>query len=156
VARRPAPVNLLECSAVYTSNGHIAIRLPMAYPELQTDRLILVPLKLEDAEQTQRLFPEWEIVRYLTARVPWPYPAGTALESYRDSILPAIERGDEWHWTLRLKAAPEQHIGVVSLYRDEWDSRGYWLGLPWQGQGYMTEAVLAATDYWFHVEANTY
>ncbi len=123
----------------------------MRYPELQTARLLLRPLQLADAEQTQRLFPRWEIVRFLTAKVPWPYPEGRALESYRESIMPAIDRGDEWHWTLRLKTAPEQHIGVVSLYRDEWDSRGYWLGLPWQGKGLMTEAVRAVNDYWFDV-----
>lgn len=25
---------------------------------------------------------------------------------YRDVALPAIERGDEWHWSLRLKSQP--------------------------------------------------
>ena len=119
--------------------------------ELQTNRLILRPLQLADAEQTQRLFPRWEIVKLLTAKVPWPYPEGRALESYRDRILPAIERGEEWHWTLRLKQSPESHIGVISLHRDEWDNRGYWLGLPWQRQGLMTEAVAVVTDYWFDV-----
>jgi ribosomal-protein-alanine N-acetyltransferase len=120
-------------------------------PELETERLVLRPLQLADAEQTQRLFPQWEIVKFLIATVPWPYPAGRVLEWYRDTILPAIERGEEWHWTLRLKQSPEQHIGVISLRRDEWDSRGYWLGLPWHGQGLMTEAVAAVNDFWFDV-----
>src|ERR1700676_21090 len=68
-----------------------------------------------------------------------------------NEILPGIERGEEWHWTLRLKAEPERHIRVISLHRDEWDNRGYWLGLPWQRQGLMTEAVIAVNDYWFDV-----
>jgi [ribosomal protein S5]-alanine N-acetyltransferase len=119
--------------------------------ELQTDRLILQPLQLRDAEQTQRLFPQWEIVKFLNARVPWPYPEDRAFYYYRDVALPAIERGEEWHWTLRLKESPEQHIGTVSLHKDEWDNRGYWMGLPWQGRGLMTEGVTAVNDYWFDV-----
>ena len=43
-------------------------------PTLETPRLLLKPLELADAEQTQILFPQWEIVRYLDKIVPWPYP----------------------------------------------------------------------------------
>ena len=109
------------------------------------------PLQLVDAEQTERLFPQWEIVRFLNAGVPWPYPENQVFPHYRDVILPAIERGEEWHWTLRLKDSPERLIGKISLHQGEWDNRGYWLGLPWQGQGLMTEAVAAVNDYWFDV-----
>jgi ribosomal-protein-alanine N-acetyltransferase len=28
-------------------------------------------------------------------------------------------------------------------------NRGFWLGLPWHGQGLMSEACDAVTDYWF-------
>jgi ribosomal-protein-alanine N-acetyltransferase len=72
-------------------------------PELETERLLLRPLRLADAEQTQLLFPQWEIVQYLNAIVPWPYPDDGAFAYYRDRALPAMARGDEWHWTLRLK-----------------------------------------------------
>ena len=42
-------------------------------------------------------------------------------------------------------------IGSISLIRGEHENRGFWLGLPWHGQGLMTEASDAATDYWFTV-----
>ena len=119
--------------------------------ELQTARLLLRPLELADAERTQLLFPQWEIVKYLNAQVFWPYPAGRALIYYRDEALPAIQRGDEWHWTLRLKESPELHIGSIGLFKGILDNRGYWLGLPWHGRGLMTEAVFAVNDYWFDV-----
>jgi ribosomal-protein-alanine N-acetyltransferase len=119
--------------------------------ELQTERLILRPLELVDAEQAQQLFPHWEIVKFLAGRVPWPYPTDGCLAYYRNFALPAIERGDEWHWTLRLKRSPEDLIGAIGLAKAEPDNRGFWLGLPWQGQGLMTEAVIAANDYWFDV-----
>jgi len=37
---------------------------------LETERLLLRPLALEDAEQVQPLFAQWEIVKYLNAAVP--------------------------------------------------------------------------------------
>src|SRR5450631_4350091 len=125
--------------------------ISIVYGELETKRLLLRPLRLEDAEQTQRLFPWWEIVKYLNAIVPWPYPPDGAFQFYRDNLLPAMERGEEWHRTLRLKEAPAEHIGTISLHRNRGDNRGYWLGLPWQGRRLMTEAVYAVNDYWFDV-----
>ena len=106
---------------------------------------------MSDAEQTQSLFPHWEIVRYLANRIPWPYPPDGALTFFRDIALPAMERGEEWHWTLRLKSAPARMIGFISLMRTAEHNRGFWLGVPWHGQGLMTEACDAVTDYWFAV-----
>jgi RimJ/RimL family protein N-acetyltransferase len=117
---------------------------------LETPRLWLRPLELADAEPTQKLFPNWEIVRFLAAKVPWPYPDDGALTFYRDVALPAMQRGEAWHWSLRLKTDPGQLIGCIGLMRSENKNRGFWLGLAWQGQGLMSEAVDAVTDYWFN------
>jgi [ribosomal protein S5]-alanine N-acetyltransferase len=69
----------------------------------------------------------------------------------KDVALPAMHRGEQWHWTLRLKSAPERLIGAISLMKGEDENRGFWLGLPWQGQGLMTEATEVVTEYWFNV-----
>jgi [ribosomal protein S5]-alanine N-acetyltransferase len=119
-------------------------------PPLETPRLLLRPLDIGDAEQIQVLFPHWEIVRYLATQVPWPYPVDGALHFIRDIALRAVERGEAWHWTLRLKSAPNQITGSIDLRKKENDNRGFWLGLPWQGQGLMTEACEAVTDFWFN------
>lgn len=116
---------------------------------LETQRLVLRPLQLSDAEQAQSLFPHWEIVRYLNNRVPWPYPADGALTYYRDLALPAMARAEEWHWTLRLKSSRDHLIGCISLMNRPGKNRGFWIGLPWQGQGLMSEACEVVTDYWF-------
>ncbi|MGB6481984.1 MAG: GNAT family N-acetyltransferase [Candidatus Acidiferrales bacterium] len=121
------------------------------HPTLETPRLLLRPLELADAEQIQILFPHWEIVRYLRNIVPWPYPPDGALQYVRSVALPAVERGDAWHWTLRLKTEPDQMIGFISLMKAENENRGFWMGLPWQGLGLMTEACDAVTGYWFDV-----
>jgi len=120
-------------------------------PPLETARLLLRPLELADAEQVQPLFSQWEIVRYMKNVVPWPYPPDGAHTYYRDVALPAIERGEEWHWTLRLKASPATLVGAICLKTSENNNRGFWQGLPYQGQGLMTEAAEAVTDYWFDV-----
>lgn len=120
-------------------------------PALETARLILRPLELADAEQVQKLFPKWEIVQFLANRVPWPFPEDGALVYYRDDALPAMARGDEWHWSLRLKSDPDLLIGSVALLKSETHNRGFWIGMPWQRQGLMSEAVDAATGYWFDV-----
>jgi RimJ/RimL family protein N-acetyltransferase len=117
--------------------------------EGQTERLLLRPLALADAEQIQALFPHWEIVRYLLNRVPWPYPPDGALQFCCEVALPQMERGEAWHWTLRLRTAPSQIIGFISLTTEKETNRGFWIGLPWQRQGLMSEACAWANDYWF-------
>ncbi|MBP2229035.1 RimJ/RimL family protein N-acetyltransferase [Azospirillum agricola] len=121
----------------------------VAAMSFSTPRLELRPLALPDAPAIQRHFPHWEIVRFLNDRVPWPYPADGALVFIRDVALPAMEREEAFHWTLRLRERPEEVIGVISLMIEEDNNRGFWLGLPWQGRGLMEEACGPVTDVWF-------
>lgn len=118
-------------------------------PALTTPRLLLRPLELGDAAQAQLLFPHWEIVRYMNAVVPWPYPPDGAFTHYRDVALPAMERGEAWHWSLRLREEPDRLVGQITLRRGERENRGFWIGLPWQRRGLATEACAAANDLWF-------
>jgi RimJ/RimL family protein N-acetyltransferase len=119
-------------------------------PTLETARLILCPVELADARQIQAIFPHWDVVKYLAAgAVPWPYPEEGALTYIRDIALPAMARGEEWVWTLRERSNPGQVMGLISLTNEEDNHRGFWLGVPFRGRGFMTEAVEAATDYWF-------
>ena len=118
-------------------------------PQLETLRLLLRPLELDDAVQLQKVFPQWEIVRYLAAVVPWPYPPDGAHKYIREMALPAIARGEAWQWTLRLKTQPDQIIGSIDLRVKENENRGFWLDPRWHRQGLMTEACDAVTDFWF-------
>ena len=122
---------------------------PPAIPDIDTPRLRLRPLTLADAPAVQRLFPRWEIVRLLNPHIPWPYPDDGAATFIRDLALPGMQRGEEWHWSLRPRSAPDQLIGVISLTIKTDDNRGFWLAPEWQGQGLMSEASEAVTDFWF-------
>jgi len=119
-------------------------------PTLETPRLFLHPLALADAEQVQRIFPQWEIVKYLGKVVPWPYPSDGTLTYFRDLLLPSVERGDAWAWALRLKTAPDQIIGCITLHSRQEKHRGFWIVPEHQQQGLMTEACEVVTDYWFN------
>jgi RimJ/RimL family protein N-acetyltransferase len=113
-----------------------------------TERLILRPLEITDAAQIQELFPHWEIVRFMLARVPWPYPSDGALE-YCQREVPNMAGGEVWHWSLRLRSNPERLIGLLTLKKNEESNRGFWIGQPWQGYGYMSEACEWVNDFWF-------
>jgi [ribosomal protein S5]-alanine N-acetyltransferase len=120
-----------------------------AIPTITTSRLILRPLELADADAVQAVFPQWEIVKFLNEKIPWPYPDDGALTFIRDIALPAMLKGEAWHWSIRLKLAAEQLIGVIGLIDKPDENRGFWLDPAWQGRGLMSEASTAVTDYWF-------
>jgi len=114
---------------------------------IETTRLSLRPLTVDDAPAMQRWFVVWEVVRWL--EVPWPYPPGGALRFISEVALPRMAAGQGWFWSIRHKSAPEEVIGQITLKDVEDDNRAFWLSPPWQGAGLMTEACDAVTDFWF-------
>jgi [ribosomal protein S5]-alanine N-acetyltransferase len=118
-------------------------------PALETERLVLRPLVAADAPTLQRRFPRWEIVRWLSTRVPWPYPPDGA-ERYVAFAQEEMARGEKHHWAIRLKDGPDELIGCIDLWPDDGKSRemrGFWLDPEFQGRGLMTEAANRVTDY---------
>ncbi|BDI32695.1 hypothetical protein CCAX7_47460 [Capsulimonas corticalis] len=121
-------------------------------PTLNTQRLILRPLRESDAPRIQELFPHWEVVQYMAAVIPWPYPDNGA-QVYMEHALAKNAAGERYSWALTLKAAGDDRlIGVIELMPpNPEDSRGFWIGQPYWKQGYMTEAVAAVNDFAFDV-----
>ncbi|AOE42033.1 MULTISPECIES: GNAT family N-acetyltransferase [Pantoea] len=122
----------------------------MKTPLLKTERLILKPLISEDAVQIQKLYPRWEIVRYMVASVPWPYPEDGAQNYVNNVALPDMAKGVACFWTIRRHERPDEVMGLICLYDVEDNNRGFWLAPEYQRQGYMREASIAVTDYWFN------
>lgn len=120
-------------------------------PPLETPRLLLRAMDEADLPQVQALFPQWEVVKYLNAKIPWPFPPNGVETFFRETALPARMRGEEWLWTIRLKTTPEKIAGAISLGKTENENRGFWLDPRMRGQGYMLEACDAVTDFWFDV-----
>lgn len=119
-------------------------------PRLDTPRLLLRPITLDDAPAIQTHFGRWEIIGNLAMAVPWPYPEDGALRFIEDVVLPGAADGTKVYWAITEKTDPDALIGIID-YRvgNERDNRGFWLAEPFQGRGYMTEAVEAFQDYVF-------
>lgn len=109
---------------------------------ITTDRLILRAVRAPDAEAIATLIDNYKIAVML-ARVPYPYK----IEDARKFIAWADDRPDgEEIFGLFLQGT-EIFIGICSyeirnLAEPEF---GYWLGEPYWGKGYMSEAVRAVT-----------
>ena len=118
---------------------------------LETKRLILRPIELSDAPAVQRYFPEWEIIRNLSKQVPWPYPDNGAEWWLQNSVAGPVARGERHVWAITIRERGDECIGVVDYsFADEGlGNRGFWIALPFQGKGYMTEAIVAVQDHLF-------
>lgn len=68
---------------------------------LETLRLLLRPLRLADAPRIQRLFPHFEILEFMDAVIPWPYPEGGA-STHLKAALPKVEAASNISALLRL------------------------------------------------------
>jgi ribosomal-protein-alanine N-acetyltransferase len=119
-------------------------------PILETTRLRLRPLAITDAPRIQELVAVWDVVQYLDAQIPWPYPEDGA-EHFLSRKLPEMSAGSVYTWALTLKSENDDLlIGVIELMpSNPKDSRAFWIGVPYQQRGYMTEAVCAVNDFAF-------
>ena len=120
-------------------------------PTLHTERLILRPTILADAPAIQQLFADWEIIRQMSVNVPWPYPEGQALLHLEETVLPRLTTGEMWCWTITERERPEALIGMVDQTPNSTKGghRAFWLGRPYWGKGYVTEAITAIQDWIF-------
>jgi len=118
-------------------------------PVFTTSRLILKAVTIEDAPAYQKHFSDYEVIRYLSSQVPWPYPENGAEFFIQNMILPRQGK-DRWCWGIFEKDNANELIGAVDLWRTPIpENRGFWLGKKFWRKGYMTEAVTPVTDYAF-------
>jgi putative addiction module component (TIGR02574 family) len=94
-------------------------------PTLTTARLVLRPLELSDAPAVQAIFPQWEVIEFMSTKVPWPYPADGAETFIRDFALPAMEAGTQWHWSIRPRSNPGPLISVIARLEGPETNRGF-------------------------------
>ena len=117
---------------------------------LETPRLILRPLTLADAPEVQAQFGCWDIIQHMSMRVPWPYPEDGSEQFIQGLVQRLKDCPDDRGWGITQKDGG-QLMGFID-YRSVPNAgghRGFWMGVAWQGQGYMTEAVTAVQDYLF-------
>lgn len=117
---------------------------------LETERLRLRPFTLADAKDVQRLAGN-KAIADTTLNIPHPYEDGMA-EAWISSHQPGFEAGDLAAFAITLKSSAEL-IGAISLKIDS-EMRvaemGYWIGVPFWGAGYCTEAAKRIVEHGFN------
>jgi ribosomal-protein-alanine N-acetyltransferase len=108
---------------------------------MRSPRLSYRPIDARDAGRVALLAGDWDVAR-MTSRIPHPYSlidADLWIASIgNDEFVRGIERDGEL-------------IGAVGYISGEPGQAeiGYWIGKPWWGNGYATEAASALMGYCF-------
>lgn len=130
-------------SAMLAERPAVAPTLSGSCPVIETERLVLRPHRMQDAEAIANSLGDFAVARMLT-RVSVPYDR----EDGRD-WLNMVTSGlkPDWHFAITVDGV---HVGVVSLevLHGLWHL-GYWLNRFYWGRGLMTEAVEAALERFF-------
>lgn len=115
------------------------------FPTLASERLILRRLELDDAPLIYDYMTEREIAAN-TMLIPYPYPAGAA-----EDWINGTHQSDDYSFAL-IRKADNLFLGACGIGSDTSHKRaeiGYWLGKPFWGQGYMSEAARRVIQFGF-------
>jgi RimJ/RimL family protein N-acetyltransferase len=112
-------------------------------PVLETERLVLRAPRLEDAKAIARLANDRRIAEN-TTRIPHPYRIADA-----EAFIGQVNAGDgELALLITRDGEPIGACGLAQFGGPALDL-GYWLGAPYWGNGYATEAARALIDHAF-------
>lgn len=109
--------------------------------EIETDRLVLRRLRVEDGARISEFTSDLELAR-MTARIPHPHPV-VAAEGFVLIMRARESLGRDHVFAVDLK--DEGLIGVIGAHQGEGVCHevGYWLGRPFWGRGFASEALSA-------------
>ena len=112
----------------------------MKQPDLKTERLLLRRFHLDDASEVQRLAGNFNVSK-MTLNIPYPYKPGMA-EEWISSHQEAWKEKTRVAYAI-VKLEPHHMLGAISLVRIDGSEGelGYWIGEPFWGMGYCTEAA---------------
>jgi len=118
--------------------------------ELETEKLWMRPMRVEDVDLIQKYLPDWEIVKYLShPGLSLKAAVDVAREVFRRVILQP-EPKDEWIWKIQHKDAPDKIIGVAHLRRDSAQgSENIWLDPQFRTPELMEQALHAVNEHAF-------
>lgn len=120
----------------------------MSRPVIRTERLVLRAPCPEDLDRCAELLGDYEVAKMLS-RVPYPYD----LEQGRQYLASSVQRwenvaeADELGFHVDHEGKLIGGLGFKKL--QETPEIGYWLGRPYWGKGYMSEALRAAVGWVF-------
>jgi RimJ/RimL family protein N-acetyltransferase len=112
---------------------------------LESERLILRPPRPADIQAMTVWLGDFSVSRNL-AKVPCPYSESDA----EDFVAKCgLHRDGQYHFSI-MREADGLFMGVIGLHREETGFEfGYWLGKPFWGQGYASEAARSLVTFAF-------
>jgi RimJ/RimL family protein N-acetyltransferase len=113
---------------------------------LETERLLLRPPRAADISHFVPLLSDLEVSKNLS-RVPHPYTEDDAC-AFIVVTAHAWRNGTEFVFSI-LRKEPPAYIGICGVHPERNWEFGYWLGKPFWGQGYATEAAARLVAYCF-------
>lgn len=120
------------------------------FPKLETQRLILDKLKLEDAALITSYMSEKEMSEH-TLTIPNPYLEKHAIGWIENSYM-KFEKGTAFVFGIRIKET-NTLVGAIDFNIDQHNQRavfGYWIAKDFWNKGYMTEALKAVISFGFN------
>lgn len=111
-------------------------------PRLNTERLTLRAPEPDDARTIAHLANDIDVAR-MTARMPHPY----TIEDAQAFVAQVRARGSSDRATFVIDVEGRGPAGLIGFFTDAGErlpELGYWLGRPFWGRGYATEAADAA------------
>jgi RimJ/RimL family protein N-acetyltransferase len=125
--------------------------LDLSRNRILTRRLALRPLREGDDARLFELFANWNVARFLSSP-PWPYSRedANAFVQLRippeqtDSMTFAVTRDDALIGCIDVIRKPASAVQRADGY-----NLGYWLGEPYWGTGFMSEAARAFVTHFF-------
>ena len=118
--------------------------------QLETKRLILRPITSDDSTRIEELAGDYDVAKS-TLNIPHPYPKGSAIQ-FIESILTA-EKSNKIVMFAIIDKELQLLIGLINLNLSLPLKRGelaYWIGKPYWGKGYGTEAAKVLLEYGFN------
>jgi RimJ/RimL family protein N-acetyltransferase len=112
---------------------------------LETERLLLRPPRAADISHLMPLINDFEVSKNLS-RVPYPYTED-------DACAFIVRMAEGWRsgtdHTLAIVRKPTVFLGLCGVHPSQDWEVGYWLGRPFWGKGYATEACGRAIAWAF-------
>lgn len=117
-------------------------------PHLRLKRVLLTPFTHEDAGLVQKYAGDYEVAR-TTLNIPHPYPDGGAETWIRSH---GTQYAENRNVVFAVRLHDGNLLGAINLGLFLHHCRGeigYWIGRPFWGNGYCTEATLGVIHYGF-------